>query len=47
MLARELAKPVHERSMPAERIAELRDEALSAYAEYVRRAGCVQKVTGS
>ena len=43
-LARELAKPVHERTMPAERISELRDEALGAYAAY---AGSVQKVTGS
>ena len=46
-LARQLAKPVHERSMPAEQIAELREEALSAYADYSRRAGRVQKVTGS
>jgi guanine deaminase len=46
-LARELAKPVHERTMPAERIAELREEALSAYASYSQRAGRVQKVTGS
>jgi tRNA(Arg) A34 adenosine deaminase TadA len=46
-LARELAKPVHDRSMPAERIAGLHAEALSAYAEYGRRAGRVQRVTGS
>jgi len=46
-LARELAKPVHERSMPAEQIVELRAEALSAYAGYAGRAGRVQKVTGS
>jgi guanine deaminase len=46
-LARELGKPVHERTMPAERIPELHDEALTAYAQYVQRAGRVQKVTGS
>ena len=43
-LARELAKPVHERTMPAERLSELRGEALGAYAAY---AGRKQKVTGS
>jgi guanine deaminase len=43
-LARELAKPIHERTMPAERLPELRDEALAAYAAY---AGRRQKVTGS
>jgi tRNA(Arg) A34 adenosine deaminase TadA len=46
-LARELAKPVHERTMPAERIPELHAEALAAYADYTKRAGRVQKVTGS
>lgn len=46
-LARELAKPVHERSMPAEQITELRAEALSAYAAYTQRSGRVQRVTGS
>jgi len=46
-LARELAKPVHERTMPAERIPELHTEALAAYQQYVQKSGHVQKVTGS
>lgn len=46
-LARELAKPLHQRSMPAEQLLELRDEALSAYREYVGKAGRIQRVTGS
>jgi guanine deaminase len=42
-LARELGKPLHQRSMPAEQMPELREAALSAYAEYARKAGRVQK----
>jgi guanine deaminase len=46
-LARELAKPLESRSlMPAEQISALRAEALAAYAEYVARAGRIQKITG-
>ena len=46
-LASQLARPLHERSMPAEQIAELRPEALAAYAQYVERSGRIQRVTGS
>jgi tRNA(Arg) A34 adenosine deaminase TadA len=45
-LARELAKPLHQREMPAEQIVDLRPDALAAYEEYVKRAGRIQKVTG-
>ena len=45
-LARQLEKPLHQRSMPAEQMVELRPDALSAYAEYVQRAGRIQRVTG-
>ncbi len=40
-LARELEKPLHQRSLAAEQIAELRPRALAAYQEYGRRPGSV------
>ncbi len=40
-LAGELAKPLHERSLAAEQIAELRPSALVAYREYTTRPGSV------
>jgi len=46
-LARELAKPIQERAIPAEQLGALRTDALAAYAQYVQRSGRVQKVTGS